>query len=69
MENGNEPAFPTISDEYVSHQWGLSKREYFAGLAMQGLLTDANIRTLGWDGLAELSVGYADTLLKKLNEQ
>lgn len=44
---------------------GLSKREYFAGLAMQGMLssgsqaTDANI--------AKESIGIADELIKQLN--
>ena len=44
MENGKQPAYPVteISEEYdvdITETLGLTKREYFAGLAMQGLLT------------------------------
>jgi hypothetical protein len=44
MENGKQPAYPVteISEEYdvdIIETLGLTKREYFAGLAMQGLLT------------------------------
>lgn len=38
MTKANEPAFPCHSDE-VGPAFGLTKREYFAGLAMQGLLS------------------------------
>ena len=47
MENQDKPAYPTIhqnSDgtlDYSLNQ-GLTKREYFAGLAMQGLLMEPN---------------------------
>jgi hypothetical protein len=37
MKNGKQGAFPKRADG--SPQTGLTKREYFAGLAMQGLLT------------------------------
>lgn len=46
MENGKEPAFPFVgshSDEspevMIPLSLGITKREYFAGLAMQGLFT------------------------------
>ena len=65
MENGKESAFPRLSDEYVSHQWGLSKREYFAGLAMQGLLAGARVTQ---PPLYEIAVKYADALLKELDK-
>jgi len=49
--NGNDPANPTIGWELTAHgdpvvitdQYGLTKREYFAAMAMQGLLNNPNI--------------------------
>ena len=61
---GKQSAFP---DEYGS---GLTKREYFAGLAMQGLIKEGSenyneeVVTI-W---AKLSVKYADALLKALED-
>lgn len=49
---------------------GINKREYFAGLAMQGLLA----ADLDWevsdvpDEVAKVAVKYADALIKALNE-
>jgi len=65
MENGKVPAFTGIVNE--AYQSGLSKREYFAGLAMQGLLVsnhDADFKEI-----AEWSVKMADELLKQLGDE
>ena len=43
---------------------GLTRREYFAGLAMQGLLADPNVITLSYIG--QESVKCADALLEAL---
>jgi hypothetical protein len=46
---------------------GLTKREYFAGLAMQGLLANS----IQWNSdslLAKFSVEIADELLKQLDQ-
>ena len=69
---GYEPInFVTATKE--SHYKGLTKREYFAGLAMQGILNDPqpisnsindNVRLT-----AEHSVKYADALLEELSKQ
>jgi len=53
---------------------GLTKREYFAGLAMQGLLANPNIRRpsgLNEDENTQFSIvciKYADELLKQLEQ-
>ena len=77
MENGQEPIIPciikgrqgwgdkpTIPNREV---YGLTKREYFAGLAIQGLfsnnLNNGNIK----DNVSDAII-IADELLKKLNE-
>lgn len=80
MENRDEPInpchikgrqgfadMPTIPNREV---YGLTKREYFAGLAMQGLLS----RDPGKDGvdsikLINISISYADALLEALNKE
>jgi hypothetical protein len=48
---------------------GLTKREYFAGLAMQGLSAWGNENVVvPLKDIAELSVKYADTLIEELNK-
>lgn len=64
MENGKQMAFPTKLVNGELHT-GLTKREYFAAIAMQGLL--ANPNTLNRGGIiATESVIIADSLLKAL---
>lgn len=43
---------------------GLTKREYFAAMAMQGMLN----KFMYLDNAAEMSVNAADALIKALNE-
>jgi hypothetical protein len=69
----HEPAFPSTHDNNdggLQHLPGMTKREYFAAMAMQGLLSS-------WTGpigqpqqqhCAELSVTIADELLKQLEK-
>ena len=70
MENSKRYAFPlTDGDAFTNN--GLTKREYFAGLAMQGLLSNNTIELPGDDEFefaefSEVCVRYADSLLKQL---
>lgn len=78
MVDGNSNAFP-IDTPYVSYN-GLTKREYFAALAMQsyvgmnpkskvvGAQWETAIREWTTDQLAAFAVAAADSLIKKLNE-
>lgn len=45
---------------------GLTKREYFAAMAMQGLLSNSG--TYSERSTPELSVHYADALIAELNK-
>ncbi len=66
--NGGMPAFPWVPTGEVGLP-GLSRREYFAALAMQGLLSNlAAIRQLGFrdSEIEEFAVMRADALLAKL---
>lgn len=78
MKNGKEPITPctiqgrqgwgdkpTISDREV---YGLTKREYFAGLAMQGILSNPEFNNLDIENSAVLAVNQADELLKQLGK-
>ena len=75
MTNRNDTINP--SPEWVSTEnrdYGLTKREYFAAMAMQGLMAVQNKgETKSWGELlqrgAEISVQAADALIEQLNEQ
>jgi hypothetical protein len=51
---------------YLSSKTGLTKREHFAALAMQGILSNPNSYK---DGVAEDALKIANELLKLLNEK
>jgi hypothetical protein len=46
-------------------QFGLTKREYFAAIALQGLLANQG-KTLGLEHAAAVAVNYADALIEEL---
>lgn len=70
MYNGNEPANPIKDSGF--YRLGLTKREYLAGLAMQGLLTRSNgnpqLGIIEGERIAEESVLMADALLIELRK-
>lgn len=69
MENGKLPAFQSsILDMNTTHH-GLTKREYFAGLALQAILSSPNLKTDNYEMITIDAVGYADALLKALDKQ
>lgn len=67
MENSEKNAFP-VWDSGHNIEWGLTKREYFAGLAMQGLLSHPAVFMGDTPKqLAEVSLSCADAILDALN--
>jgi hypothetical protein len=54
----------TLKDDL---QEKLTKREYFAALAMQGLLTNTNLK-YHFERIANDSVDISDALIKALNK-
>jgi hypothetical protein len=76
MSNSDMPAMPLTGDAYTDLNgtmavagraedgMGLTKREHFAGLAMQGLLSGHS--NLGDSECATNAIDYADALLKGL---
>ena len=74
MDNGNTPATsiefrnPNDSGGTDIGQWrGLTKREHFAGLAMQGFIAAGANGMPSASEIALLSISYADTLLRGLD--
>ena len=80
MKNGYKPAFPTEIEVHTAFgstkraEIGLTKREHYAGLAMQGLLALPDKGTYGSfdeaiERICEVSVKFADELLKQLENK
>jgi hypothetical protein len=74
MTNPNDPATPTIEhitgnygDTHVNTYFGLTKREYFAAMALQGLLVE-NSSSINADWTPKQAVKMADALIEELNK-
>lgn len=67
MNNADMPANPTYSSD-VLMQEGLTKREYFAGLAMQGMMASKFWGEFSANGMASIALEQADALLKELEK-
>ncbi len=69
MDNGNESAYPLTEDspKFGPRTWlGLTKREYFAAMAMQGMTSNNSITV---ETVAAWAVQYADALLAELGKE
>jgi hypothetical protein len=68
MEN-NEAAFPSSPclGRY-DPEWGLTKRELIAAMAMQGLLSDPR-KSGDYATVADVAVKYVDALIERLSAE
>lgn len=68
MNNADMPATPVLmkAGEVAKSEGGLTKREYFAGLAMQGLAAGGGY---DFDKLAQDAARIADELLAELEKR
>lgn len=70
----NEGAFPrshsedSWNEEQHFAQKGLSKRELFAAIAMQGLLSGHPKQVHGHNQTAEIAIKHADALIEELSK-
>ena len=69
--NDNDPAFPiphfARPDGHVDYGFsGLTKRELFAAIAMQGILANPDCNAKTYEAYAVDGVRYADALLAEL---
>lgn len=64
------PAFPTPATEWHGNDEGMTLRDHFAGLAMQGILSDPDAGLLDDDLKRYAGVAYraADALLRARSE-
>lgn len=81
MEKRNEPAFKYFevmkpgADGEIQIRGGLTKFEYFAGLAFQALMSKEDITaTDGWrkgreEKIAEFAIYHASVFVRKLERQ
>lgn len=65
ITNPNDTAFP---DQHLIGQ-GLTKREFFAAMALQGILFDCNLHPIKtFIGFTDMAVKIADELIISLNQ-
>ena len=83
MKNGDKPINPIVQEENIGQggkilmctEYGLTKREHYAGLAMQGLISSFTEKAAigGWGTemkeTIKCAIDYADELLKQLEEK
>ena len=64
--DANEPIYP---DKHYGNYGGsgLTKREYFAGLAMRGMCADSKLDDT--ESIVRSAVHIADTLIEELNKE
>ena len=64
-------AHPIAFDESQATkvEWGLTKREFFAAMAMQGLCASELVRRTGAQQLAQFAVEQADALILELSKE
>lgn len=65
MTNPNDTAYPYTSNNLEE---GLTKRELFAAMAMQGILANPDPDLVSAPGIALIAVEEADSLIKELNK-
>ena len=68
-KNSEKGAFACVKEHYL--QDGLTKREYFAGLALQGICVNAGRNGHDFnkkEKIAKASIELADALLKELSK-
>jgi hypothetical protein len=65
MNNSDQPIYPINEDDKVGCL-GLTKREYFAAMAMQGLLAADTDFMMKMEYTVECAVSHADALLKEI---
>lgn len=69
MSIGDRPAFPIVDPDGVIAAGGLTKRELFAAMAMQGFCSNSVMTETGHADMARMAVEQADALLAELAKE
>ena len=68
MTTGNLPAYPIEAEK--TYYLGLTKRELFAAMAMQGIISSGEVLiTYSVEHIANMAATQADALIAELNEE
>ena len=67
--NSTDPNLSDFVKSALSHPNGLTKREYFAAMAMKGIITNKDGLDIKIERIAESAVDMADTLIEELNKR
>ena len=62
--NDGGPAFPVPNDANVNSQAGMSLRDYFAGHALAGVLSDSTWQLCDMDRVSARCYAAADAMIK-----
>ena len=57
-----------LNDATNEYYGGLTKREYFAAMTMQGIVSNSKNHLITFDDITGQSVKLADLLIKELNK-
>lgn len=70
MSTDKNPTVHPVTDSVLIGHEGLTKREYFAAMAMQGILSDRDNQGYTWnyEAMAADAVKMADQLIQQLNQ-
>lgn len=70
MTQSHESAFPEVQPipQFNDHTYGLTKREYFAALSLQGLCSSPYFGQHSEEYHANTAVYLADSLIEALNK-
>ena len=63
----NKSAFPIIAEDYII-DGGLTKREYFAAMALQGIIANKDGLDIKIERIVESAVDTADALIEELSK-
>ena len=58
-------AYPSTHEKY-DPEFGLTKRELIAAMAMQGFLSSRNLQGVAFETVAQISTMAADALIERL---
>ncbi len=58
------PAYPVPNSANQNGQEGMSLRDHFAGLAMQGLLANEDARLMAFDECSRVAYEHADAMIR-----